>query len=61
VRALFTDSLVHPVVGPGVHAGLEVDAGASISVRLHGSFDWFITLNGSQRFSVGAVMVATSF
>ncbi|MDP3232732.1 MAG: hypothetical protein Q8S33_27865 [Myxococcales bacterium] len=48
--------------GPGAHAGLELDAGHSISVRLHGAFDWFITLNAPQRLSVGAtVMVATSF
>lgn len=52
----------HLLFGPGAHAGLEVDAGSSISVRLHGSFDWFITLNAPQRLSVGAtVMVATSF
>lgn len=48
--------------GPGAQAGLELDAGQSISVRLHGAFDWFITLNAPQRLSVGAtLMVATSF
>lgn len=48
--------------GPGAHAGVELEAGGSFSIRLHGSFDWFITLNAPQRFSVGAALtVATSF
>ena len=48
--------------GPGAHAGLELDTGASISLRLHGSVDWFIALNGPQRFSVGgALTVLVSF
>jgi hypothetical protein len=44
--------------GPGAHAGLELDAGASVSLRLHGSVDWFIALNGPQRFSVGGALMA---
>ena len=52
----------HLLFGPGVHGGLELDAGSSVSVRLHGAFDWFITLNAPQRLSVGATLtVSTSF
>ncbi|MDP1914761.1 MAG: hypothetical protein Q8L14_00860 [Myxococcales bacterium] len=55
-------STSHLLFGPGGHAGFELDAGHSISVRLHGSFDWFIALNALQRLSVGATLtVATSF
>ena len=52
----------HLLFGPGAHGGLELDVGSSISVRLHGSADWFIALNAPQRFSVGAALtVSTSF
>ncbi|MDP3499245.1 MAG: hypothetical protein Q8S33_02900 [Myxococcales bacterium] len=50
------------LAGPGVGAGVEYFVGDSVSLQLRGFADWFISLNGPQRFSLGSTLtVATYF
>ncbi|MBE2250993.1 MAG: hypothetical protein IAE78_15755 [Myxococcus sp.] len=49
------------LAGPGVGAGLEYFVGDSVSLQLRGFVDWFIALNGPQRFSVGGTLTATTY
>jgi len=50
------------LAGPGAIAGLQLDVAESLTLRLQGTFDWFITLDGPQRLSASATFaVATRF
>jgi len=49
------------LAGPGVGAGVEYFVGDSVSLQLRGFVDWFISLNGPQRFSVGGTLTASTY
>lgn len=49
------------LAGPGVGAGVEYFVGDSVSLQLRGFVDWFISLNGPQRFSLGGTLTAATY
>lgn len=62
LTGLFVLSSAGLLAGPGVTAGLETAPVESFVFHLVAQGDWFVALNGPQRFSVGgALSVSTVF